>query len=210
MEDLAFGGIPATADRAEHDDAGAVRTLGLHSAMFEPSSVREPPSILAPEFVMEHPTSSMTDHTYRGPGGWRDWINDLFEEFSGCPRLTIEAILTARETVVVASYRLAGSSVHTGEPIEFFWSAVTWFEERRATRSIACTSAEEALAILGRGGLGDAPERRRQAERITIDCGSPDDRTSPVRRRRRALPRRILAQLPVIAPPGPARRPAWL
>ncbi|HUH80241.1 MAG TPA: hypothetical protein VLZ06_02845, partial [Solirubrobacteraceae bacterium] len=59
----------------------------LHARAVAAMKAGEVPSdILAPGFYMRNCASSVSDYTYRGESGWRDWMEDLFEEFNGKPR----------------------------------------------------------------------------------------------------------------------------
>ncbi len=59
-----------------------------------------PSEILARGFYMRNCASSISDYTYRGESGWRDWIEDLFEEFTGKPRYELEQIVATGEDYV--------------------------------------------------------------------------------------------------------------
>ena len=193
----------------------AEQNLELHSLMVAAAgSGQVPESLLAVDFVMKNRASSITDYTYRGPSGWRDWTKDLFEEFCSEPKLTIERIVAADDAVVVATYCVAGTSVHNDAPVEFRWSGVTWFADRQATRSIGCTSPEEALEIARRRGArsldGGPAHRSSEPDTPTPPCGTNRPRNMPVRRRRRWVANRLLAPL-LRKPAGDlVGRPLWL
>ena len=134
------------------------RNIELHGKVVAAVNAREVPSdLLAPGFSMAHHTSAATDHTYRGPQGWRDWMHDLLEEFSDDARYEVEELVAADEDFVVANLRVAGRGVHSGDPLEFRWAEVTWFRDGKATRAVGYTSDNEALLATG---------RRRRAGRV--------------------------------------------
>jgi ketosteroid isomerase-like protein len=122
------------------------QNIELHGRVIAAANAREVPSeLLAPEFSMEHHTSAITDYTYRGAPGWRDWIDDLLEEFTDDARCEVEELIAAGDDFVVAMLRVAGHGIHSGHPLEFRWAEVTWFRDGLATRSVGYTSGSEAL-----------------------------------------------------------------
>jgi ketosteroid isomerase-like protein len=123
------------------------RNIELHGRVVAAANAREVPSdLLAAEFSMEQHTSAATDYTYRGSCGWRDWMDDLLEEFTDDARYEVEELIAADEDFVVALLRIAGRGIHSGRPLEFRWAEVTWFRDGLATRSVGYTSGSEALA----------------------------------------------------------------
>ena len=120
--------------------------VGLHAAMVEAVRAREvPESVLAPTFVMVNRASTVTDRVYRGAMGWRDWMNDIFEEFHEDARYDLDELLAATDEFVVASYSIAGTSVRSHRPLDFRWVGVTWFYRRRAIHSLAHSARSRAL-----------------------------------------------------------------
>lgn len=112
-----------------------------------------PGELLAPGFSMKSCASAVADYTYRGAGGWRDWMNDIFEEFSGKALLRIEQIVAASEEFVIASFCIDGASARTGAPLSFRWTGVTWFRNGRATRAAGYSTRGEALEAVRREAL---------------------------------------------------------
>jgi ketosteroid isomerase-like protein len=139
------------------------RNIELHGRVVAAANAREVPSeLLAPEFSMQQHTSAATDYTYRGPNGWRDWMNDLLEEFGDDARYEVEELVAAEDDFVVANLRVAGNAVHSGVSLEFRWAEVTWFRDGLATRSVGYTSDCDALqAAGGRARTGGPLTRRR-------------------------------------------------
>ena len=121
-------------------------TIALHTAMVEAVRAREvPEEVLAPTFVMVNRASSVTDRVYRGTMGWRDWMNDLFEEFWEDARYDLDELLAATDELVVASYRIAGTSVRSERPLDYRWVGVTWFHHGRAIHATAHSAHSRAL-----------------------------------------------------------------
>jgi ketosteroid isomerase-like protein len=98
---------------------------------------------------MENRATAVTDHQYRGANGWRDWMNDMLEEFTGSARCELEEIVFAEDDCVVAAFRISGVSVHSGEPLAFRWVGVTWMRDGQAIRSAGFATRGEALEAAG-------------------------------------------------------------
>jgi len=148
MAIMAMGSPP----RLDRDGLSRLN-VELHASVVAAVNTREVPrEILAPEFCLENHASSVTDYTYRGAMGWRDWISDIFEEFTGEVRYEIEEIIGATEDLVAAAFRIVGPSVHSGRPLSLRWTSVTWFRDGKVTRTIGYSTRAEALAAIRRPG----------------------------------------------------------
>lgn len=134
------------------------RNIELQGRVVAALNAREiPADLLAPGFSLTNCASAVADYTYRGAGGWRDWMNDTFEEFSDSAQVRIEQIIAATEELVVARFCIDGASAHLGTPLSFSWTGVTWFRNGRATRAAGYSTRREALEAVSR----EAGERGR-------------------------------------------------
>lgn len=126
------------------------RNIELQARAVAALNAREVPAdLLAPGFSLRNRASAVADYTYRGAGGWRDWMNDTFEEFSESAQVRIEQIIAATEEFVIASFCIDGESAHLGAPLSFSWTGVTWFCNGRATRAAGYSTRGEALVAVG-------------------------------------------------------------
>ncbi len=124
--------------------------IELHGRAVAALNAREVPAeLLAPGFSMRSCASAVADYTYRGAAGWRDWMNDTFEEFSSA-QMRIEQIIAASGEFVVASFCIDGASARLGTPLSFRWTGVTWFQNGRATRAAGYSTRREALEAVRR------------------------------------------------------------
>jgi ketosteroid isomerase-like protein len=124
--------------------------IQLHARVVAAMKAGEVPSeILARGFYMRNCASSVSDYTYRGESGWREWMEDLFEEFAGKPRYELEQIVATGEDYVVAEYCIRGRSARSGMPLAFRWAGVTWFAHGALTRAAGYASRREALEAVG-------------------------------------------------------------
>ena len=147
-----------------------MRNIELQRRVVAAVNAREvPEEILAPGFWMENRASSVTDYTYHGAAGWRDWMNDIFEEFAPNARYQLDDILATGEDFVIAAFCIAGRSARSGEPLEFRWTGVTWFRDAHAIRAVGYANRGEAFAAASslerdrrRMSLGSLLAGRRQ------------------------------------------------
>ena len=128
------------------------QNIALHNAAV--AAVREgrvPEELLAPGFLIENRVSAVTDYTYHGVVGWRDWVNDVFETFGRGASYEVEEIIDSGEDFVVASFCLTGTGARSKLPLEFRWVGVTWFRGGQVIRAVGFPDREEALQA-ARGG----------------------------------------------------------
>ena len=124
----------------------ARRNIELQALAVAAVNAREVPrEILAPEFSMENRAFSVTDYTYRGAAGWRDWMSDIYEEFTRPARYELEEIIDATDGFVVASFRIVGRSVRSRMPLLLCWTGVTWFRDGKLTRIVGYATRRKAL-----------------------------------------------------------------
>lgn len=124
--------------------------IELHCRGAEAANAREVPvDLLAPEFRMENRVTAVTDNTYRGTEGWREWMSDLFDVFAEGARYEVEEIIAAGDDFVVAMLCVAGRGARSGLPITFRWAGVTWFRGNKAIRAVGYPTREQALEAVG-------------------------------------------------------------
>jgi ketosteroid isomerase-like protein len=104
---------------------------------------------LAAGFRIENAATAVTDKTYHGAEGIREWVRDIFEGLDEDARYETEEILADGEDFVVARVRLVGHGARSGAPVELRWVAVTWYEGGKATRSVGYLRRREALKAVG-------------------------------------------------------------
>lgn len=105
--------------------------------------------ICTPDFRMENTSTAVTDKTYHGAEGVREWARDFFEAFDAGASYECEEILAHGEDFVVAVVRLIGRGVRSGAPLELRWIAVTWFVDGRMCRGVGYLNRREALDAVG-------------------------------------------------------------
>jgi ketosteroid isomerase-like protein len=144
LEEGRRAALRLAAERAR--EAAAKRNVELAARIVEAVGRRSvPEELLAAGFRMDNRTSSITDRTYHGARGVREWMGDLFEVFAPGARYAIDEVLATGEDYVVASYSLLGRGARSGTSLELRWTGVTWFRSGKAIRAVGYTTREEAL-----------------------------------------------------------------
>ncbi len=105
--------------------------------------------ICTPDFRMENTSTAVTDKTYHGAQGVREWINDFFEAFGVGTRYENEEIIAHADDFVISVVRLIGHGARSGAPLELRWVAVTWFQGAKMSRAVGYLSRGEALKAVG-------------------------------------------------------------
>jgi ketosteroid isomerase-like protein len=105
--------------------------------------------LCAPDFRMENTSTAVTDKTYRGAEGVREWIRDFFDAFDEGARYEIEEIIADGDDFVVSMLRFVGHGARSGAPLVLRWANVTWFRAGKMTRAVGYLSRREALRAVG-------------------------------------------------------------
>jgi uncharacterized protein (DUF1501 family) len=122
------------------------RAIALHAQLVAAVRAREVPrKLLAADFSMENRVAAAIDYTYRGPCGWREWMNDLFEAFADGARFDARELIAVGDDFVAATFCVVGRSVWSGNRLELSWAGVTWFRAEQATRVAGYSSKRAAL-----------------------------------------------------------------
>ncbi len=104
---------------------------------------------LAPGFRAENAATAVTDKTYHGAQGLREWVRDIFEGLDEDARYETEEILADGDDFVVARVRIVGHGARSGAPVELRSVNVTWYENGKVTRSVGYLRRREALKAVG-------------------------------------------------------------
>jgi ketosteroid isomerase-like protein len=109
----------------------------------------EVPEFVAPDVRFENTKTAVTDKTYVGFEGIRDWRRDLFEAFADGARLAVDEVVAEGEDYVVAIVSCSGRGAASGAPLNLRWVTVLYFRDGRLTRSANFVSRREALEAVG-------------------------------------------------------------
>jgi ketosteroid isomerase-like protein len=105
--------------------------------------------ILAPAFRIENAATAVTDKTYYGAEGVREWVRDIFDGLDEDSRYETEEILADGEDFVVARVRLVGHGVRSTAPVTLRWVSVQWCRDGKVTRGVGYLRSREALKAVG-------------------------------------------------------------
>jgi hypothetical protein len=105
--------------------------------------------LFAPGFRMVNTATALSDSTYYGAPGVREWIRDHFEPFDEHTIFLIEEILADSEDYVVARMALAGHGGRSGAPLTLRWTAVLWCKGGKITHTTGYSHRRDALKAVG-------------------------------------------------------------
>jgi ketosteroid isomerase-like protein len=105
--------------------------------------------VLAPGFRMENLSTALTEKTYHGAAGAREWIRETFEVVDDSARYEVEEILAEGEDFIVARVGIVGHGARSGVPVAMRWVTVLWFQDGKMTRACGYLGRREALTSVG-------------------------------------------------------------
>jgi ketosteroid isomerase-like protein len=105
--------------------------------------------LLAPDYRIENVSTAVTDRTYYGITGVREWLADFFEALDEAATYETEEILADGDDFVVARVRIVGHGAHSGAPVELRWVSVNWFRDGKMTRTVGYARRREAFQAVG-------------------------------------------------------------
>lgn len=105
--------------------------------------------MLEPGFRIENASTAVTDKTYFGAQGVREWIANTFDGLDAHARYGIEEILADGDDFVVGWVRIVGQGARSGMPMTLRWTAVLWFHDGKVTRGAGYVRRREALEAVG-------------------------------------------------------------
>jgi ketosteroid isomerase-like protein len=129
-------------------------TIGLGERLMAAINAREvsdevAEELLAPGYRIENTSTAVTDKTYYGAQGARDWISDFFEAFDEGARFEVEQVLADGDDYVVSMVRLIGHGARSGVPLVLRWVSVSWVHDGKVSRTVGYLSRRKALKAVG-------------------------------------------------------------
>ena len=133
------------------------RTIELHNRGVAAIDARELSDELFeelcdPDLRMENTSTAVTDKTYHGAEGVREWISDFFDAFAEDARYETEEIVADGDDFVVSVVRIVGRGARSGAPLTLRWVNVNWLHGDKLTRAVGYLSRREALRSGGLAG----------------------------------------------------------
>jgi ketosteroid isomerase-like protein len=105
--------------------------------------------ICTPDFTITNASTAVTDKTYRGASGAREWIADFTEAFAAGPQHELGEVLAVADDFVVARLRWSGRGARSGAPLVLRWVGVWRFRDGKVCRGTGYPSGHEALKAVG-------------------------------------------------------------
>jgi ketosteroid isomerase-like protein len=107
-----------------------------------------PEDVLAPDFRIENVSTAVTDRTYHGAEGARQWMSDFFDVLDEGARHEAEPIAVG-DDYVVSKLRIVGVGSSSGAPVDMRWYGVMWIRNGKLTRAVGYATRREALEAVG-------------------------------------------------------------
>lgn len=108
-----------------------------------------PGALLAPDFRIENIITAVSDKTYHGAAGVREWLSDTFDAFAEGARYEVEEIIDDGDDFVVARVALLGNGARSGAPLHLRYVTVAWYTDGKATRAASYANRHEARKAIG-------------------------------------------------------------
>ena len=105
--------------------------------------------LLAPDLRLENISTAVTDKTYQGLAGMREWVSDTFDGLDEHTRYEIQEVLIDEGDLVLARVRLTGHGDRSGVPVDLRRVTVIWFRDGKITRTAGYARRAEALEAVG-------------------------------------------------------------
>ena len=107
-----------------------------------------PEDLLAPGFTMENVPTAVTDRTYHGAAGFRQWISDFFDVLDADARFESEPVAVG-DNYVVGKLRIVGRGSVSGAPVDMPYYAAIWIRDGKVTRAVGYATRREAFEAVG-------------------------------------------------------------
>lgn len=106
-------------------------------------------SVFTPDLQMTNTSTAVTDKTYAGRMGLREWASDFREAFEPGARLELEEVIADGEEFVVSRMRWVGSGARSGAPLVLQWISVAWFRGAKICKIVGYMNRRDALRAVG-------------------------------------------------------------
>lgn len=83
--------------------------------------------LLAPDFRLRDTSTAVTDKTYDGAEGLREYVSDVLAVFDEDTHFEPKEILAVGEDFVVGRLRLVGHGAKSGAPVSVSFAQVAWW-----------------------------------------------------------------------------------
>ena len=108
----------------------------------------EVPEFVAADCRVENVNTAVTDKTYVGPDGLREWRDDMFGPF-GEVQLQIENVIAVGDDYVVGVTSLKGRGAASEAPLYLRSVNAYWFRDGKLVRTSGFLHTRDALSAVG-------------------------------------------------------------
>jgi ketosteroid isomerase-like protein len=123
--------------------------MRIVTAIVEAVNAREVnEALFTDDFELVNVSNALTDKTYRGASGAREWQHDFFDVLDENARFEVTEIVEAGEDYLVVHNRLVGTGSASGAPFDMAWFSAWWFRDGRLARGVGYGSRRAALAAV--------------------------------------------------------------
>jgi ketosteroid isomerase-like protein len=112
-------------------------------------NARQVPEFIALDYRLENVNTAVTNKTYQGVDGLREWMRDLFSAFAEGARFQVDEIVADGDDYVVVISSIVGRGAASDAPLQLRWFSAVWFRGSEMTRSAGFLSKREALKAVG-------------------------------------------------------------
>jgi ketosteroid isomerase-like protein len=104
--------------------------------------------MLAPGFHIDNIVTAISEKTYRGASGAREWFEDTFDGIEEA-RFQLEQVIADGDDFVVGRTTLSGVGARSGARLSLAWISVVWLADGKVARTTGYGNRHEALKAVG-------------------------------------------------------------
>jgi hypothetical protein len=127
----------------------SLQSVELVRRLMDALNAGEVPEFVAVDYRGGNASTAVTDKTYIGPNGSREWREDMFGVFDENVRGQVDKVIADDENYVVAVTSLKGRGAASDFPLELRWVNVFWFRDGSLVRIDGFLHVREALKAVG-------------------------------------------------------------
>ena len=105
--------------------------------------------LIAPDYLIENVSTAVSDRTFHGAAGLREWMSDTFEVLDHEARYDVEEVLADGKDFLVARVCITGRGARSRAPVALRWFSANWFRDGKITRTTGYLRPGEALTAVG-------------------------------------------------------------
>jgi len=108
--------------------------------------------LIAPDYLIENVSTAVSDNTFHGAAGLRQWLSDTFDALDDDARYELGELLAEGDDFLVHRVGISGRGARSGAPVALQWVGVSWFRDGKIIRTAGYLRRREALEAVGLDG----------------------------------------------------------